>query len=320
MGEKIATRAAYGDALKKYGKMNPKIVVLDADLAGATYSNRFAMEVPERFFDCGIAECNMVGMAAGMATCGKIPFIHSFAMFAAGRVYDQVRNSVAYPKLNVKIVGTHAGLSVGEDGATHQCIEDIALMRVIPGMTVLNPCDANEADAAVKAVMEFDGPCYLRIGRNPVEVVTDQVKGYKFEIGKGVLLREGSDVAVVATGIMVQEALRAAEILAAEDISVRVIDIHTIKPLDEEMLLKAARECGAIVATEEHNVMAGFGSAVAETVSQAYPVPVIRHGVKDVFGRSGAAQQVLDAYGVNVDGLIQSIRQALSLKNGKFPI
>ena len=314
MGEKIATRAAYGDALKKYGKENPNVVVLDADLTAATYSNRFAKEVPERFFDCGIAECNMVGIAAGMATCGKIPFIHSFAMFAAGRVFDQVRNSVAYPGLNVKIVGTHAGLSVGEDGATHQCNEDIALMRVIPGMTIINPCDANEADAAVKAAMDFVGPCYLRIGRNPVEVVTDKVEGYKFELGKGALLRDGSDVAVLATGIMVQEALKAAEMLAAEGISARVINIHTIKPLDREIILKAARECGAIVTTEEHNVMAGFGSAVAEVVGEEYPVPVIRHGVTDCFGRSGAAQQVLDAYGVNAEGVVKAVRRALDLK------
>ena len=314
MGEKIATRAAYGDALKKYGKENPNVVVLDADLTAATYSNRFAKEVPERFFNCGIAECNMVGIAAGMATCGKIPFIHSFAMFAAGRVFDQVRNSVAYPGLNVKIVGTHAGLSVGEDGATHQCNEDIALMRVIPGMTIINPCDANEADAAVKAAMDFVGPCYLRIGRNPVEVVTDKIEGYKFELGKGALLRDGSDVAILATGIMVQEALKAAETLAAEGISVRVINIHTIKPLDREIILKAARECGAIVTTEEHNVMAGFGSAVAEVVGEEYPVPVIRHGVNDCFGRSGAAQQVLDAYGVNAEGVVKAVRRALELK------
>lgn len=315
MGEKIATRAAYGDALKKYGKENPRVIVLDADLSGATYSNRFAKEVPERFLNCGIAECNMVGIAAGLATTGKIPFVHSFAMFAAGRVFDQIRNSVAYPHLNVKIVGTHAGLSVGEDGATHQCNEDIALMRVIPGMTVVNPCDANEADAAVKAVMDYEGPCYLRIGRNPVEVVTDRIPGYRFELGKGVLLRQGTDVAVLATGIMVQEALKAAEALGEEGISVRVVDIHTIKPLDREIILQAARDCGAIVTSEEHNVMAGFGGAVAEVVAESCPVPVVRHGVKDVFGRSGAAQQVLDAYGVNAAGIAEAVRRALALKN-----
>lgn len=314
MGEKIATRAAYGDALKKYGRENPRVIVLDADLSGATYSNRFAKEVPERFLNCGIAECNMVGIAAGLATTGKIPFVHSFAMFAAGRVFDQIRNSVAYPHLNVKIVGTHAGLSVGEDGATHQCNEDIALMRVIPGMMVVNPCDANEADAAVKAVIDYEGPCYLRIGRNPVDVVTDQIPGYRFELGKGILLRDGTDAAVLATGIMVQEALKAAEALKEEGISVRVIDIHTIKPLDREIILQAARDCGAIVTSEEHNVMAGFGSAVAEVVSESCPVPVVRHGVNDVFGRSGTAQQVLDAYGVNAAGIAEAVHKALALK------
>ena len=314
MGEKIATRAAYGEALKKYGRENEKVIVLDADLAGATYSNLFAKEVPERFIDCGIAEANMVGIAAGLATTGKVPFLHSFAMFAAGRVYDQVRNSVAYPGLNVKVVGTHAGLSVGEDGATHQCVEDIALMRVIPGMKVINPCDAAEADAAVKAVMEDVGPTYLRIGRNPVEVVMDKVPGYKFEIGKGVQLCEGNDVAIIATGIMVQESLKAAEILAAEGINARVINIHTIKPLDEEIILKAAKECGVIVTTEEHNIMAGFGSAVAEVVAENCPVPVIRHGVNDEFGRSGAPQKVLDLYGLNADGVVKAVRKAMKLK------
>lgn len=314
MGEKIATRAAYGEALKKYGRENEKVIVLDADLAGATYSGLFAKEVPERFIDCGIAEANMVGIAAGLATTGKVPFLHSFAMFAAGRVYDQVRNSVAYPGLNVKVVGTHAGLSVGEDGATHQCVEDIALMRVIPGMKLINPCDAFEADAAVKAVMEDVGPTYLRIGRNPVEVVMDKVPGYKFEIGKGVQMREGNDVAIIATGIMVQESLKAAEILAEEGIHARVINIHTIKPLDEEIVLKAARECGVIVTTEEHNVMAGFGSAVAEVVAENCPVPVVRHGVNDEFGRSGAPQKVLDLYGLNAEGVVKAVRKALALK------
>ena len=314
MGEKIATRAAYGEALKKYGRENENVIVLDADLAGATYSNLFAKEVPERFIDCGIAEANMVGIAAGLATTGKVPFLHSFAMFAAGRVYDQVRNSVAYPGLNVKVVGTHAGLSVGEDGATHQCVEDIALMRVIPGMKVINPCDAAEADAAVKAVMEDVGPTYLRIGRNPVEVVMDKVPGYKFEIGKGVQLREGSDVAIIATGIMVQESLKAAEMLAAEGVNARVINIHTIKPLDEEIILKAAKECGVIVTTEEHNIMAGFGSAVAEVVAENCPVPVVRHGVNDEFGRSGAPQKVLDLYGLNADGVVKAVRKAIKLK------
>ena len=315
MAEKIATRAAYGDALKKYGKENEQVIVLDADLAAATYSNRFAKEVPERFIDCGIAEANMVGMAAGLAATGKIPFIHSFAMFSTGRVFDQIRNSVAYPHLNVKIVGTHAGLSVGEDGATHQCLEDIALMRVLPGMTIINPCDAVEADAAVKAAMDYAGPCYLRIGRNPVEVIMDQVPGYQFELGKGVLVRDGRDVAIFATGIMVQEAVKAAGVLAEEGISARVINIHTIKPIDREIIEKAARECGAIVTTEEHNIMAGFGSAVAEVVAETYPVPVVRHGVNDAFGRSGAAQAVLDAYGINAQGVVDAVHRALAMKN-----
>lgn len=316
MREKIATRAAYGDALKKYGKENNQVVVLDADLAGATYSKRFADEVPERFIDCGIAECNMVGMAAGLATAGKIPFLHTFAMFATGRVYDQVRNSVAYPHLNVKIVGTHAGLSVGEDGATHQCIEDIALMRVIPGMTIINPCDAVEADAAVKAAMDYVGPCYLRIGRNPVDVVMDQIPGYHFELGKGVELKSGTDVAILATGIMVQEALKAREMLLETGITARIINIHTIKPIDRDIIIKAARECGAIVTTEEHNVMAGFGSAVAEVVAETCPVPVIRHGVQDVFGRSGKAQEVLDAYGVNAQGIVDAVLRVMDQKKG----
>lgn len=314
MGEKIATRAAYGEALKKYGKLNEKVIALDADLAGATYSAKFAKEVPERFFDVGIAEANMVGIAAGLAATGKIPFIHTFAMFATGRVYDQVRNSVAYPRLNVKIVGTHAGLSVGEDGATHQCIEDIALMRVIPGMTVVNPCDGFEAEAAVKAVMDYVGPTYLRIGRNPVETVMDQVEGYEFELGKGILLKDGTDVAILATGIMVQEALKAHAILEAEGIHARVINIHTIKPLDEEIVVQAAKDCGVVVTSEEHNIMAGFGSAVCEVLAEKCPVPVVRHGVKDVFGRSGAAQQVLDAYGVNAQGIVDAVHHALTLK------
>ena len=314
MGDKIATRAAFGEALKKYGSENPKVVALDADLSGATYSNKFAKANPDRFFDCGIAEADMIGIAAGLATTGKIPFAHTFAIFATGRVYDQVRNSVAYPGLNVKIVGTHAGLGVGEDGATHQALEDMALMRVIPGMMVVNPCDANEADLACKAVMDYVGPVYIRIGRQPVETVTDTAPGYKFELGKGVTLRDGKDVAIFATGDMVQEALKAAELLAAEGIDARVIDIHTIKPIDRDIILKAARECGAIVTSEDHNIMAGFGSAVAEVVSEAYPVPVVRHGVNDQFGRSGSAQQVLDAYGLNPDGIVAAARKALALK------
>lgn len=314
MDERIATRAAYGDALRKIACEYPDILALDADLSCATFSNRFAQGFPDRFFNMGIAECNMLGVAAGLATAGKIPFIHTFAMFAAGRIYDQVRNSVAYPKLNVKIVGTHAGLSVGEDGATHQCLEDIALMRVMPNMVIFNPCDAHEAELVVRAAAEMDGPCYLRIGRNPVKVVTRDKPGYRFEMGKGVMMREGRDVAVFATGIMVQEALDAAEALAREGIEARVVNIHTIKPIDREIIEKAARECGAIVTTEEHNVMAGFGSAVAEVMAESLPVPLIRHGVNDEYGRSGAPNQVLDAYGLNAQGIAEAVRRVLKMK------
>lgn len=314
MTEKIATRAAYGDALVKIGAEMPEVMVLDADLACATYSNRFAKAYPDRFFNMGIAECNMMGVAAGMATTGKIPFVHTFAMFAAGRAFEQIRNSIAYPRLNVKIVGTHAGLSVGQDGATHQCLEDIALMRVIPNMTVINPCDAHEAELAARAATQVDGPCYLRIGRNPVDVVTRDHPMYQFELGKGALMRKGDDVAILATGIMVQQALLAADALMEEGIQARVINIHTIKPIDRDIIVKAARECGAIVTTEEHNVMAGFGSAVVEVVAQNHPVAVVRHGANDVFGRSGEASQVLDHYQVNANGVIESVKQALKMK------
>ena len=256
----------------------------------------------------------MVGVAAGLATCGKKPFVNSFAMFAAGRAWEQVRNSVAYPGLNVKVVGSHGGLSVGEDGATHQCIEDLAIMRAIPNMTVLCPCDGNEMKQAVKALLAYDGPAYLRLGRLAVETVTDQVEGYEFQIGKGVLLRDGQDVTVVAVGMMVQMALTAADILAEEGISVRVIDMHTIKPLDTEILLAAARDTGCIVTSEEANIVGGLGSAVSEYLTSVCPVPVIRHGVEDEFGRSGAAQKVLEAYHLTPAGIADKVRQALTLK------
>lgn len=314
MAEKIATRAAYGKALAELAEKEPNLVVLDADLSGSTMSKDFAAVCPDRFFDMGIAEANMVGVAAGMATCGKKPFVNSFAMFAAGRAWEQVRNSVAYPGLNVKVVGSHGGLSVGEDGATHQCIEDLAIMRAIPGMTVLCPCDAHEMHQAVKALLAYDGPAYLRLGRLAVETVTDQVPGYEFAIGKGALLRPGTDVTVVAVGMMVQMALAAAEQLAGEGLSVRVIDMHTIKPLDTDLLLRAAKETGCLVTTEEANVVGGLGSAVAECLSGAFPVPLVRHGVEDVFGRSGAAQKVLEAYGLTVEGIVDKLRQAISLK------
>ncbi len=316
MAEKIATRAAYGKALAELAEREPNLVVLDADLSGSTMSKDFAAVCPDRFFDMGIAEANMVGVAAGLAACGKKPFVNSFAMFAAGRAWEQVRNSVAYPRLNVKVVGSHGGLSVGEDGATHQCIEDLAIMRAIPGMTVLCPCDAHEMRAAVEALLAYEGPAYLRLGRLAVETVTDQVPGYSFAIGKGALLRPGTDVTVVAVGMMVQMALAAAEQLAGEGISVRVIDMHTIKPLDTEILLQAAKETGCLVTTEEANIVGGLGSAVTECLSSAYPVPVVRHGVEDVFGRSGAAQKVLAAYGLTVEGIVDKVRQAISLKRG----
>lgn len=314
MSEKIATRVAYGETLAELGKEYPDLVVLDADLSGSTQSAMFAKAFPERFYNMGIAEANMTGVAAGLAACGKKPFTNSFAMFATGRAYEQVRNSVAYPRLNVKIVGSHGGLSVGEDGATHQCIEDYALMRAIPNMAVLSPCDANEMRHAVRALVNYEGPAYLRLGRLAVETVTDSIPGYAFAWGKGCLLRNGGDVAVIATGMMVQMALQAAEILQAEGVSVRVIDMHTIKPLDYELVLKAALETRCIVTTEEHSVIGGLGSAVAEFLSEHCPVPVVRHGVYDEFGRSGKAQDVLRAFGLTPEGIAEKVRCARKLK------
>lgn len=314
MAEKIATRAAYGKALVELAEQEPDLVVLDADLSGSTMTKDFGKAHPDRFFDMGIAEANMVGVAAGLAACGKKPFVNSFAMFSAGRAWEQVRNSVAYPGLNVKVIGSHGGLSVGEDGATHQCIEDLAIMRAIPGMTVLCPCDGNEMREAVKALLAYEGPAYMRLGRLAVETVTDAVEGYRFEIGKGVLLRDGEDVTVVAVGMNVQMALKAADILAEEGVSVRVIDMHTVKPLDTEILLKAAKETGCIVTTEEANIAGGLGSAVSEYLSSVCPVPVLRHGVEDIFGRSGAAQKVLEAYGISAEGIVEKVREAMLLK------
>ena len=314
MAEKIATRAAYGKALEELAAQEPNLVVLDADLSGSTMTKGFGAEHPDRFFDMGIAEANMVGVAAGLATCGKKPFVNSFAMFAAGRAWEQVRNSVAYPGLNVKVVGSHGGLSVGEDGATHQCIEDFSLMRTIPGMTVLCPCDAHEMTLAVEALLQYEGPAYMRLGRSAVETVTDSIPGYHFQLGKGVTLRDGKDVTIVAVGMMVQMALKAADILAAEGISARVLDFHTIKPLDQELLLAAAKETGAIVTTEEHNIIGGLGSAVAEFLAENCPVPMVRHGVNDQFGRSGKADQVLAAYGLTPEVLADKARLAISRK------
>lgn len=287
MAGKIATRAAYGEALVELAEQYPELVVFDADLSNATMTKGFAAKYPERFFDMGIAECNMTGVAAGMSTCGFKPFTNTFAIFASGRAWEQVRNSIGYPHLNVKVVGSHGGLSVGEDGATHQCTEDLALMRVIPGMKVLCPCDGYEMKLAVKALLEYDGPAYLRLGRAAVETVTDEIEGYRFELDKGVTLKDGKDVTVIATGLMVQMALKAREMMAAEGISVRVIDMHTIKPLDGELVRKAALETGCIVTSEEHSIIGGLGGAVAEFLSENCPTPLVRHGVNDAFGRSG---------------------------------
>ena len=314
MGENIATRAAYGKALVELAEKYPELVVFDADLAGATMTNGFMKAYPERFFDMGIAECNMVGVAAGMATCGFKPFVNTFAMFAAGRAWEQVRNTVCYPGLNVKVVGSHGGLSVGEDGATHQCIEDFAIMRTIPGMTVLCPCDGNEMRLATEALLNYDGPAYMRLGRLAVDTVTDTIDGYKFEIGKGCTLVDGTDVTIIAVGMNVQMSLKAAELLKAEGISARVIDMHTIKPLDTELVLKAAKETGCIVTTEEANVMGGLGAAVAEYLSENCPVPVVRHGVNDEFGRSGKAPLVLEAYGITAEKIAECAKKAISLK------
>ena len=314
MAGKIATRAAYGEALVELAEKYPELVVFDADLASATMTKGFAAKYPERFFDMGIAECNMTGVAAGMAACGFKPFTNTFAIFASGRAWEQVRNSVAYPRLNVKIVGSHGGLSVGEDGATHQCIEDFALMRVIPGMKVVCPCDGHEMKLAVEALLNYDGPAYLRLGRAAVDTVTDEIPGYKFELDKGVTLADGGDVTVIATGMMVQVALQARETMAKEGVSVRVIDMHTVKPLDSELVLKAAKETGCIVTSEEHSIVGGLGGAVAEFVSENCPVPVVRHGVNDEFGRSGKAAEVLVAYGLTADGLCGRVREALAKK------
>lgn len=314
MADKIATRAAYGDAIVELAAKYPELVVLDADLSGATMSKGFSKAYPDRFFNMGIAECNMMGVAAGLAACGKKPFASTFAMFAAGRAFEQVRNSIAYPHLNVKVVGSHGGLSVGEDGATHQCNEDFATMRSIPGMVVCCPCDANEMKLAVQALIDYDGPAYLRLGRSAVETVTASAPGYRFQLGKGAVLRAGKDVSIVAVGLMVQEALKAAELLQAEGVDARVIDMHTIKPLDEELILKAAQETGCIVTSEEHNVIGGLGEAVAGYLSGVCPTPVVRHGVEDQFGRSGKAGEVLAFYGLTAQGIAEKVRTALKLK------
>ena len=304
--KKVATRQSYGEALVELGREHENLVVLDADLAAATQTGKFKAVFPERHIDCGIAECNMIGIAAGIAATGKVPFASTFAMFAAGRAFEQVRNSVGYPRLNVKIGATHAGISVGEDGATHQCNEDIALMRTIPGMTVINPSDDVEAKAAVRAAYEMDGPVYLRFGRLAVPVINDNPE-YKFEVGKGVTLREGQDVAIVATGLCVNSALEAAELLKAEGVEARVINIHTIKPIDAELIVKAAKECGRIVTVEEHSVIGGLGSAVCDVLCEKHPAPVKRIGVQDVFGESGPAAKLLEKYRLDGRGVYEQI-------------
>ncbi len=306
--KKIATRESYGNALAELGAQYPDLIVLDADLAAATKTGIFKKAFPERHIDCGIAECNMVGIAAGLAATGKIPFVSSFAMFAAGRAFEQIRNSVGYPKLNVKIGATHAGISVGEDGATHQCNEDIALMRTIPGMVVLNPADDVEAKAAVKAAIEHVGPVYIRFGRLAVPVIND-TPDYKFEIGKGVVLREGKDITIVATGLCVSESLAAAELLAKDGIDAKVINIHTIKPLDEELIVKAAKETGTVFTVEEHSVIGGLGSAVCDCLSEKAPTKVVKIGINDVYGESGPAVELVKKYGLDSEGIYKKIKE-----------
>jgi transketolase len=313
MSDKIATRESYGNALAELGEKNPNVVVLDADLCESTKTVYFKKRFPDRFFDCGIAEANMVAVAAGLAACGKIPFCSSFAMFAAGRAFDQVRNAVGYPHLNVKIGATHAGITVGEDGATHQCLEDMGIMRTIPGMTVINPADDTEARAAVAAAAEWDGPVYMRFGRFAVPVIFDRAT-YKFEIGKGVLLTEGSDVTIVATGIMVDAALNAANLLKAKGIKAEVINIHTIKPIDRDLIIKSASKTGAVVTAEEHNIIGGLGSAVCEVLSESCPTPVMRVGTEDKFGRSGKVPPLLELYGLTPENIVCKSLEAISKK------
>ncbi len=307
---KKATRESFGEALTALAETNPDIVVLDADLAEATKTGIFKKKYPERFIDCGIAECNMIGIAAGLAACGKVPFAASFAMFSAGRAFEQVRNSVGYPHLNVKVVGSHAGISVGEDGATHQCCEDIALMRSIPGMVVLNPADHYEMQAAVKAAAAYVGPVYIRLGRLAVESVHNN-DDYRFELGKGITLRDGKDITIIATGLLVQEAVKAAKSLEEAGVDARVIDIHTIKPLDQELVLKAAKETGRIVVAEEHNVIGGLGEAVASYLSEVYPTPVTKIGVNDTFGHSGPAVDLLKEFGLSAENIEATVKRVL---------
>ncbi|GAA0803879.1 transketolase family protein [Clostridium sp. AF19-22AC] len=308
--KKIATRESYGNALAELGKAHDEVVVLDADLAAATKTGVFKKAFPERHIDCGIAECNMMGVAAGLAAAGKVPFASSFAMFAAGRAFEQVRNSIGYPKLNVKIGATHAGISVGEDGATHQCNEDIALMRTIPGMVVINPSDDIEAKAAVQAAYEHAGPVYMRFGRLAVPVINDKPE-YKFELGKGVVLREGKDITIIATGLPVANCLEAAEKLAADGVDAKVINIHTIKPLDEELVVAAAKETGKVVTVEEHSIIGGLGSAVCDVLSAKAPTQVMKIGINDTYGESGPAVELVKKYGLDADSIYEKVKSFL---------
>ena len=308
--KKIATRESFGLALCELAKEHSEIVVLDADLAAATKTDIFKRAYPDRFFDCGIAESNMIGVAAGLSTCGKVPFAASFAMFSTGRAYEQIRNSVGYPHLNVKIAGSLAGISVGEDGATHQCCEDIALMRTIPGMTIINPADHYEMTAAVKAAYEYNGPVYIRLGRLAIESFNDP-ENYSFEIGKGITLKDGKDVTVIATGLVVNESLKAVRELEKKGIDVRLINMHTIKPIDKEIIIKAAKETGRIITVEEHSIIGGLGEAVCAVTSENCPVPVSRIGIEDVYGHSGPALGLLEEFGLDAKGIEKKIEQIL---------
>lgn len=313
MSKKIATRESYGKALAELANTNTNIVVLDADLSKSTKTADFKAVCPERFLNMGIAEGNMMGVAAGLSTCGKIPFVSTFAMFAAGRAFEQIRNSICYPKLNVKVFATHAGLTVGEDGASHQSVEDLSLMRSIPNMVVISPSDDVETRAAIKAIAEYNGPCYVRLGRAAVNVINDEAT-YKFELGKGVVVSEGTDATIFATGIMVDSAIEAKDILSKEGINVKVVNIHTLKPIDQELIIKSAKETGAIVTAEEHSIIGGLGSAVAEVLAENYPVPVLRVGINDTFGESGKPDELLKAYNLTSEDIVAKVKKAINLK------
>ena len=310
---KISTRTAYGEALAEIGA-DERIVVLDADLQCCTRTEKFGALYPDRSFNVGIAEANMVGMAAGLAACGKTVFVNSFAMFTAGRAFEQIRNSLAYPHLNVKVIGTHAGVTVGKDGATHQCLEDLAAMRAIPGMMVLSPCDANETKLVTKAIARYDGPCFMRLGRLDVDQCTNLLPNYRFELGKAAKLADGKDVAIIATGLMVQEAMKAVELLKARGIEATVLDVHCIKPLDEEAVIAAAKACGCIVTAEEANILGGLGAAVAEVVCENCPVPVLRVGVRDEFGRSGDPLALMELYHLTAADIAEKAEAAVAMK------